>query len=343
MSAVDNSKRQTFQGPAITSESFIMQIEVPAGSANGVDLLDTIKSQLASNGITQTRAPEVLQLLGITDTAKTDVWKAVVGGLTDAGDIARVTVNGDNFDAYVTAGLTTDQVAELLLNAISLGSVEQWNVVPGGVADGGDTFRTTINAVNYDFVAIGGETVAQLCAGITASLALCPEYTASNESTYVKLVATAPGVSPDVTVSLPVDLNGDATYSASQVIAGITASTDCTAVRSNSELTITSTVAGTLGVLAVTSGYVVDPDADGTIVSTHTVVGDDAHTSTTLEVRMLKDVAGFSIPFKQTSANNPSPLTLNIGGKIKHSSSTSIFVCETVGSSDAILCVMGLY
>lgn len=207
------------------------------------------------------------------DAARPDVWDVTVGGLTDAADIARITINGTAYRAFVTGGWTTDQVASALQSAIANGSVESWTVTPGGVADAGDTFRVTINAVNYDFVAVGGETVAQLCTGIAGALALCPEYTPTDLTTTVGLTATAAGVSPDVVTSLPVDANADATFVAAQVIAGVAASTVCTATVLGSAVTLTSVTPGAGGILTVTSAYDVDGDADGTVTAVHTFTG----------------------------------------------------------------------
>lgn len=55
------------------------------------------------------------------DAARPDVWDVTVGGLTDANDIARVTINGTAYRARVTGGWTTDQVAAALQSAIANG------------------------------------------------------------------------------------------------------------------------------------------------------------------------------------------------------------------------------
>ena len=207
------------------------------------------------------------------DAARPDVWDVTVGGLTDAADIARITINGTAYRARVTGGWTTDDVAEALRSAIALGSIESWAVTPGGVADAGDTYRVTVNAINYDFVAVGGETVAQVCTGIAAALATCPQYTATATPTFVGLTAVNPGVTADVTASVPVDPNADSTLIATQSIAGVAASTACTVVRVGSVLTLTSVTPGAGGILTVTSAYDVDGDADGTVTAVHTFTG----------------------------------------------------------------------
>lgn len=216
---------------------------------------------------------EALSSSAADDATVTDVWDVTVGGLTDANDIARITVNGTAYRALVTGGWTTDQVAEALRSAIASGSVETWMLTPGGTADAGDTYRTTVNAVNYDFVAVGGENVAALCAGIAASLAGCPEYTVVDGGTFVGMTAVAAGVTPDVSVSLPVDAGGDATFTATQLIAGVAAATVCTVGRVGSVVTLTSATPGSGGILTVTSAYDTDPDIDGTVVAVHTATG----------------------------------------------------------------------
>lgn len=203
-------------------------------------------------------------------SAIADEWETTIGGAANAGDIARITIDGVNFDYIVQAGDTTDLIAAGLADAINLGSIEYWYTTPGGTADAGDTYRTTINAVNYDYVAVGGETVAQLCTGIAGVLGACPEYTVSDQTTFVGFEATAPGVSPAVTVSLPVDAGGDATYTATQVIDGVVASANATAVDAASVVTTTSNVVGVPGILALTSSYTFDPGLNSTAISVNT-------------------------------------------------------------------------
>lgn len=203
-------------------------------------------------------------------SAIADEWETTIGGVANSADIARIVINGVNFDYIVQAGDTTDLIAAGLADAINLGSVEYWYTVPGGTADAGDTYRTTVNAVNYDYVAAGGETVAQLCTGIAGVLAGCPAYTVTDLTTFVGFEATAPGVSPAVTVSLPVDVGGNATYAATQVIDGVVASTDATAADVASVVTTTSNVVGVPGILALTSSYTFDPGGNSTAISVNT-------------------------------------------------------------------------
>lgn len=272
---------------------------------------------------------EIVSSSAADDAARPDVWDVTVGGLTDTNDIARITINGIAYRARVTGGWTTADVAEALRSAIAVGSIESWALTPGGNADAGDTFRTTINAVNYDFVAVGGETVAQICTGIAAALVACPEYTATATPTFVGLTAVNPGVTADPTVSLPVDANADATYTATQSIAGVAASTACTPVRVGSVITLTSVTAGAGGILTVTSAYDFDPDVDGTVVAVHTFTGAAGTGARSVRLDYL-DANG--VPQTETIATNGTTAALSTATDIEQLQSVTV---ASVGSSGA--------
>jgi hypothetical protein len=272
---------------------------------------------------------EVISSSAADDAARPDVWDVTVGGLTDANDIARISIGGIAYRARVTGGWTTDDVAEALRSAIASGSVESWVLTPTANAAAGDTYRVTLGAVNYDFVAAGGETVAQICTGIAGALVGNPLYTATATPTFVGLTALFPGVSADPSVSVPVDPDGNSTLTATQSIAGVAANTTCTPVRVGSVITLTSVTAGPSGILTVTSGYDFDPDVDGTVTAVHTFTG---AAGTGVRSVRLDYLDANGVPQTETIATNGTTAALSTATDIEQLLAVTT---ASVGSSGA--------
>lgn len=207
------------------------------------------------------------------DVGTTDTWTVTVGGGVTAKDVVQITIGGISYAYLVKVADTTSTVAEGLKNAITAGSIEAWRVSPIGTADAGDTWRTTINGVDYDFVAVGGETLALIALGIATAAAADPLYTATVDGNTVNFVAKAAGVKADVAVSMAVDANASGGVAAIQLVAGVAASTAATATRGGSVVTIKSVVDGAAGILVVSSSYTTDPGLDSTAVAAHSVTG----------------------------------------------------------------------
>ena len=203
----------------------------------------------------------------------TDTWTVTIGGGVTQEDVVQITVDGTAYAYQVQGTDTTATIAEALKTALMTGSTEIWQITPGGAADAGDTWRTTIDGVDYDFVAVGGEALPALALGIQGALAACPYYIAALDGPLVILTATSSGGSPDVSVSMVADGNASGSVSAMQIVAGVNATTAATATRLNSVVTIESATPGAGGVLVVSSSYTTDPGADSTAVAAHTLTG----------------------------------------------------------------------
>lgn len=202
------------------------------------------------------------------DGTKTDIWDVTVGGGADAGDIAQITVDGVSYAYRVGTAPTTSTIAEGLKLALTSGSVEVWRITPGGVADAGDTWRVTADGTNYDFVAVGAETVAMLCTGIANAFAGSTTYSAVATATNVTLTALTAGAKTDVTASMVNDANASGTIAATQLVNGVNAPTGLTVTRLANVITISSAT-----VRVISSSYTTDAGVASTCTSVHTQTG----------------------------------------------------------------------
>lgn len=205
----------------------------------------------------------------------TDIWDVTVGAVVDAGDVYRITVNTANYDYMAMMGDTNVLVAEGLADAINLGATEVWGAVPGGILDVGDTFAITIGATVYGYACGAAETPAGVIAGLVAAVnagAGDPLYLAMNAGSRIILAAKAPGVVADPSFAITNDPGLDATFVAAQVVAGVAADGNYTAVAAVGTVTLTNLITGTT-TDTVSSSVPVDPGVNGTCVAVHTATG----------------------------------------------------------------------
>ncbi len=282
-------------------------------------LVGATAEQIWAGAATTRPSPGGIQLAVVSSSAQddllipavTDVWDVTVGGAADAMDIARITINGANFDYLVLPGDTTALIAAGLADAVNLGSVESWQITPGGAIDVGDTFRITINAVNYDYTVIGGDLLANVCTGLAAAVNGGPDahYTAAASATNVLLTAIARGVKPNASASMANDPGLDSTCTAAALVGGIAADTNYTANDVASVVTLTNAISGATAD-TVASSYAVDGGAASTCVAVHTTTGADAVAGTGVRGVRIDYLNGSGVRASETlSTNGTTPAT----------------------------------
>lgn len=210
-----------------------------------------------------------------TKSSVTDVWNVTVGDVVDAGDVYRITVNTANYDYMAMMGDTNILVADGLADAVNLGSTEVWGAIPGGVLDVGDTFEITIGTASYTYACGAAETPAGVIAGLVAAVnagAGDPLYLAVNAGSRIILAAKAPGVVATPTFALTIDPGLNATFVAAQIVVGIAADGNYTAVAAAGAVTLTNLITGTT-TDTVSSSVPVDPGLNGSCVAVHTATG----------------------------------------------------------------------
>lgn len=246
---------------------------------------------------------------GIPET--TDVWTVTVGGAADAGDVARITVNGTNYDYAVGMGATTAIIATGLGDALTHGSTEKWTATPGGNLDVGDTYRIEIDGVPYNYTVQGGDALATLCTAlanvVNTEFGGNAYYTAVGTGTKIVLTAKAAGPTPNVIANLPNDPLADTTFTAACIVAGVAADTNYTATVNASVVTLTNNVAGVTAD-TVAASYPTDAGANSSCTAVHTTTGAAQTAGTGVQAVQLDYLDGDgnrqseTIPLNGTSA-----------------------------------------
>lgn len=233
-----------------------------------------------------------------------DRWDVTVGGTADVGDVARITINGINFDYSVGAGATTTVIATGLKDAVLSGSIEKWNCTPGGSLDVGDIYRIEIDGLPHEYTVQGGDTLANVCAGLANAVNTDfggdPNYTAASVGgTKVVCTAKARGTCPNVICSMPTDPGADTTFVASVVVAGVAADTNYAATSSTNVVTLINNISGVTADI-VAASYPTDPGANSTCTAVHTTTGADASGGTGVRSVKLTYLNGSGVVSSET-------------------------------------------
>lgn len=244
-----------------------------------------IQLRFASTSIEDDVAKQQKQTITITgamDQATTDKWTSTLAGGVDAGDIARLVLNGVNYDTMVTPVLNTLALlsAEVATSGNS-GTWDTWQVVPGGVLDVGDQITLTIPGSAAPFVVtVGGAIltatdVADALATAVNADGICP-YSAGSSAANLFLTNKIRGVGVVVTCTWTTDPGLNSTVTVTQPVVGVAGQAAWTVTTDGISAVICTHATAEATADTVTSSYVYDPLANSTFVAVHTITGANA-------------------------------------------------------------------
>lgn len=218
---------------------------------------------------------QTIVFAGTMDPATKDKWTSTVAGAINTGDVARLALNGVNFDTEVTPALNTLILlsAEVATSAMS-GTWDAFKFVFGGAIDAGDIASLVVGTNTYSFTSAGGAGAdAAMAAGLAAAAAADPDYTFTSFSSTLKATKKVRGVGGSVSCTFTTDPGLNATVTATHTVTGVAGQTAWN-VTSNGVSAVIAEHA-TAGVTAdtVSSLYAVDPGANSSFTAVHTTTG----------------------------------------------------------------------
>jgi len=228
--------------------------------------------------------PKIVEITvaGTMQPATFDKWTCTLAGGVNTGDIARLTLNGTNFDTEVTPALNTLVLlsAEVATSGNS-GTWDIWKVVPGGTLDNGDEITLTIPGSAAPFVVtIGGgiltatNVATELKNAVNAD-GTCP-YSASSFNANLTLTKKVRGAGITPTCTWTTDPGLDATVTVTHEVTGVAGQSAWTCTTDGVSAVIAEHATAGVTADTVASSYAVDGGAASTFVAVHTITGEAA-------------------------------------------------------------------
>ena len=213
------------------------------------------------------------------DTSTKDKWTCTLGGATDTGDIARLTLDGVNFDVECTPAINTLVLrCAAVATAAMSGSYDTWKgTISGGNAAGTETITFQIpgdtggdgGTDTWTYHPAAGRTNAQMAGDLRTALGTSTLYTAGGFSTSVSLQKKTRGAGVTIATTadgaLATNWTHTVTGAAGQTAWNVTGDGISAVI---AERAVAGTTTGT-----VASSYATDAGAASTFVAVHTVTG----------------------------------------------------------------------
>lgn len=243
-------------------------------------LAGATEEDLWSGTATSRPAPGGIQLRLVSssiqdDQLTVDTWTCTIGGTQDTGDIARLTLNGTNFDTAVETGNTAAQVAANVATGAMSGTYDTWTCTVGGAVDAGDVATLDLDGTPYNYTVLGGDTTTNVATGIAAAAAADPNYDVMSFNAIVRVKKKVRGANAgSVQSSYTTDPGTDSTFVRAQTIVGVNGQTAWTVTSDNADVIATHATAGATAD-TVASTMSTDPGLDSTFVAVHTITGAD--------------------------------------------------------------------
>ncbi len=221
---------------------------------------------------------DTVTFAGTMDPATKDKWTCTLAGALDTGDIARLTLDGVNFDTECTPAIATLALrAAAVASSAMSGSYDSWKFVPGGVIDAGDVGTLVIGTNSYTFASAGGAGAdAAMAAGLAAAAAADPIYPVTSFSTNLKAVKKTRGVGLAVSCSFTTDPGLNATVTTTHTVIGAASQTAWNVTDNGVSAVVAERAVAGVTAGTVASSYATDAGAASTFTAVHTVTGANA-------------------------------------------------------------------
>jgi hypothetical protein len=224
-----------------------------------------------------------ITIAGTMDPALTDEWDCTVAGTVDNWDVARLALDGVNYDTMVSPAIPNiAALVAAIADAAMLGTFDTWVVTIGAVGlDAGDVVQLVVPgaaASPYSYTVQLADTAAMVATGLKGQVDADAgkTYSAAIVGSSVIMIKNARGPGVAVSASWTTDTNADATVSSIHSITGVAGQTawnvtDDGITQVNCLRAVAGATAGT-----VATSFFVDTGGASTFTAVHTITGADA-------------------------------------------------------------------
>lgn len=233
-------------------------------------------------GAVEPNLPKIVDVTvaGTLEPITTEEYQGTVAGATTADQYDVLADQGGvpaQWRVWVAVGMTDNDTAAAIEDAVNLGTVSQYSFAPGGTIDAGDTYVITTGGTAGPYTHVsagGGGAAAAAVADLAVQMAADPEWTVFDDGAgALHLVAKVRGSAGDLNpnAAWTVDAGGDATTANTQLVMGVDTSTHWTASAALAVVTFTYNTPG-----PTVDGLTTSVTGTGTFVSASTVTGEAA-------------------------------------------------------------------
>lgn len=221
-----------------------------------------------------------ITIAGTMDPITTDEWNCTLTGPLDNWDVARLTLDGVNYDTMINPAIGTLIALAAEIHAAAMGGTfDTWVVTIGAAGlDANDVVEVVVPgaaASPYVYTVQPADTAALVVTGLKALVDADggATYTAAAVGSSLILQKSTRGVGAAVSASWTTDANADATVAAYHAVTGVAGQAAWTVTDNGVSVVrcLRATPGATAGTVA--SSFFVDTGGANTFTAVHTVTG----------------------------------------------------------------------